>query len=111
VKDIVSFPHTKITREFISALDTLEKNALQTVTSGSAVCRLHFDSESATKPILSRLIREYSLDVNILSGAMRSVNGEPIGELVLKFIGSSDDLNRAAAHLASQGVVVEVSDD
>ncbi|MDR2396891.1 MAG: ATP-binding cassette domain-containing protein [Puniceicoccales bacterium] len=111
VKEVVGFPHTKIAREFISTLDTLEKNALQTITSGSATCRLHFDSESVTKPILSYLIRNYQLDVNILSGAIRTVNKEPLGELVLKFIGSATELNRGIAHLESVGVTVEVLDD
>jgi D-methionine transport system ATP-binding protein len=111
VKEIIGFPHTKIAREFISTLDSLEGNALQTITSGSATCRLHFGSESVTKPILSHLIKNYQLDANILSGAIRTVNNEPLGELVLKFIGSAKDLKQGIAYLESVGVTVEILDD
>ncbi|MDR0942799.1 MAG: methionine ABC transporter ATP-binding protein [Holosporales bacterium] len=107
VKNLVGFPHTKIAREFISTLNPFEEKALKKLSHNSIKCRLHFGSKSATKPILSQLIKEQQLDINILSGSMRTVNDEPFGELVLEFISPADNLDVAIEKLESQGITLE----
>ncbi|GHU11212.1 methionine import ATP-binding protein MetN [Alphaproteobacteria bacterium] len=108
LKSLVSFPHTQIAREFISTLDPLEEKVLQKFPPNSRICRLHFGSESVMEPILSKVIKTCQVDVNILSGTLRTVNDEPIGELVVEFMGTADNLNAAIDELKSYGILIEV---
>ncbi|GHT95943.1 methionine import ATP-binding protein MetN [Alphaproteobacteria bacterium] len=108
LKSLVSFPHTQIAREFISTLEPLEENVLKKLHPNSIMCRLHFGSESVMEPILSKVIKSCQLDVNILSGTLRTVNDEPIGELVVELMGSVENLNSAIDVLKSYGIMIEV---
>jgi D-methionine transport system ATP-binding protein len=110
VKDIFSFPRTKITREFVGTLKPLMDEAIEDLPRYSIKYRLHFTGESTTKPILARLIREYMLDVNILSGSIYTVGNDHIGELIVEFVGQSENLDAAKQHLQEQNVRIEVVD-
>ena len=110
VKEIFSFPQTKIAREFLSTLKPFEDEVIEELEAHSIKYRLHFTGEGTTKPILAQLIREYMLDVNILAGSIHTVGSEPIGELIVEFAGSTDNLEAAKAHLQEQGVRIEVVD-
>ncbi|MDR0968512.1 MAG: ATP-binding cassette domain-containing protein [Holosporaceae bacterium] len=107
VKDLIGFPKTQIARDFVSTLGSSEEKALKTAPSNSIVCRLHFGNDAAAKPVISQLIRDYRLDANILSGAIRLVGEQSLGELTLELIGSADDLAAAVRKLRSQGIAVE----
>lgn len=107
VKDIFSFPRSKITREFISGLGLGGDEALEDFDPQTIKYRLHFRGETTKQPILSQLIKMYQLDVNILSAAIRTVDEEPLGELVVEFVGSSEGLDSAKAYLLEQGIAIE----
>jgi D-methionine transport system ATP-binding protein len=111
VRDIFSFPKTEITREFISALKpTEEKETLAMVSANAIRLRLHF-LENVNKPILSQLIRDFRLDINILSAAMHNAGGSPVGELMADFSGRDADIAAARLWLAEHGVIAEAVND
>jgi D-methionine transport system ATP-binding protein len=119
VKDVFSFPRTKIAREFLSTLKPMEEMAVldgdsisqrASQSRSTHVYRLHFLGESTKKPILSELIRKCMIDVNILSGTIRSVGDVPIGELVVEMQGSCAALEFAKNWLAEHNVKVEAID-
>jgi D-methionine transport system ATP-binding protein len=110
VKDVFAFPKAKITREFLGSLKHIETEVLENIPNSACIYRLHFLDGSARKPILSGLIRKFQVDVNILSGTIRSVGDTPIGELVVEMQGTAPTLELAKDWLAENNIKVEVLD-
>jgi D-methionine transport system ATP-binding protein len=113
VKNLTSFPQTEAAKWFISTLRPEEERMFKKTAPNSIICRLHFESQLVAEPVLANLIKNCqlkncSLDVSILSGAIHTVNDEPLGELVLELIGSPDCLDFAVTHLKDQGIIIEV---
>lgn len=67
---------------------------------------LTFTGSSAKEPLISRLIREEEVDVNILLGKIEYVDHEPLGNLLIEVDPQKED--RVCAFLARHGVHVEV---
>ena len=65
---------------------------------------LHFPHEQVDKPIVSRLVREYDLDFNILKA---SITPREEGLLVLEIIGEAKDYERGIGYLESCGVSIQ----
>ncbi|MDR3071603.1 MAG: ATP-binding cassette domain-containing protein [Endomicrobium sp.] len=107
VKELVGFPHSKIAKDFVSSLIPSYEKTFKNLLQNSIIFRLYFSNDIVTQPIVSRLIKECQLNVNILSGAVRTVKDQFFGELVLELIGPAQDLKFAVDKLKSQGIVVE----
>ena len=67
---------------------------------------LTFSGESAKEPIISNLIKEMGLDVNILLGKIEYVDHEPLGNLLVEIDSTQED--QVVSYLESKGVQVEV---
>jgi D-methionine transport system ATP-binding protein len=107
VKNLIGFPRTQIARDFVSSLGSSEEKALKSAPPNSITCRLHFGDDTVAKPIMSKLIRDFRLDVNILAGAIRPVGNQSLGELTVELIGSEEDLIAAVGELKFLGVAME----
>lgn len=66
--------------------------------------RLSFTGESAGQPIISRMIREFRVDVNILLGGIDVLKTETIGNLVIELSGESEERSKACHFLTTYGV-------
>lgn len=75
--------------------------------SDAVLLRLSFSGGSAKEPVISRLIRQYAVEVNILMGGIDLVRNETIGNLVIELTGDREERYRARAFLESQGVVCD----
>ncbi len=69
--------------------------------------RIVFDGETAEKPILSRLIREVGVDVNILSADMRQLNHKLYGQTMIALPENDDEKRRIKEYLTQNGLTVE----
>lgn len=78
---------------------------------GSQVVRLSFVGESAGEPVISRVIRECDVDVNILSGSIDRIQDIPFGVLLVEILGPPERRRTALDHLAGSGLSVEVIDN
>lgn len=65
---------------------------------------LHFPHEQVDKPIVSRLVRDYGLDFNILKA---SITPREEGLLVLELTGEEADYLRGLQYLRSCGVSIQ----
>jgi ferredoxin len=65
---------------------------------------LHFPPEQVDKPIVSKLVRDYNLDFNILKA---SITPREEGLLVLELMGGSDEYRRGMEYLQEQKVSVQ----
>ena len=69
--------------------------------------RLVYASERAEQPLLSRLIREYGVDVSVLHGQMDEIQGQTFGALAIYASGSARAVQAVADGLAANGVQVQ----
>jgi ferredoxin len=65
---------------------------------------LHFPHEQVDKPIVSKLVRDFGLDFNILKA---SITPREEGLLVLEITGKEKDYERGIAYIESCGVTIQ----
>jgi len=65
---------------------------------------LHFPHEQVDKPIVSKLVRDFGLDFNILKA---SITPREEGLLVLEVTGKEEDYRRGMAYIDSCGVTIQ----
>lgn len=75
---------------------------------GKKLLRLTFIDQKAHQPIMSRLVREHNVDVNILFGRIDQMKDTPFGVLMVEMDGDSEQIDTAVQFLQEQQVEVEV---
>jgi len=65
---------------------------------------LHFPRQLVNRPIVSRLVKDFDLDFNILKA---SITPEEEGLLVLELIGEQKDYNQGIKYLTDSGVIIQ----
>ena len=107
--DVVSIfknPQTKISREFIGTLSTPEgkEEILNPDKFKGKIIRLTFVEHTHNKPIISQLIKNFDLDVNIISGNINQLKSEKVGNLIIE-IDSTDEVLREVLNFLEQSNV------
>ena len=115
VADVFAAPSHATTRSFLGAETgrsvpawIAERLQQAPVEGGKAVLRIVFRGEHATDPVLSQLSRELGIDVNILSGSIERIAGQPFGILLVALPGGAEALARATGFLADRELHTEV---
>jgi ferredoxin len=65
---------------------------------------LHFPAQQVDKPIITRLVRDYNLSVNILRA---SISPQEQGLMVLEMLGQQAAIRKACKFLAELGVGIQ----
>ena len=116
VLDVFTNPQQPITKEFISVLLSndlpvgfREREVRQEPFQNSMLLiRITFIGESANEPIISKLIKSFALDVDILFGSLDDIKDVPFGRLIISLDGEQDEVERALAYVKKQDLKVEV---
>ena len=116
VLDVFTNPQQPITKEFISVLLSndlpvgfREREVHQEQFSGSILLiRITFIGESANEPVISRLIKNFDLNVGILFGSLDDIKGVPFGRLIISLDGRQLEIQEALAYVQKQNLKVEV---
>ncbi len=109
VENLFREPKTKISQAFIDSLQgNIEEEIISPKDFGGKIIRLSFLGDSAKKPIVSKIIKNFNIDVNILSGNINKLQSNSVGHLILELIGSDEELNLAFSFLKNENVHVEV---
>ena len=69
--------------------------------------RIVFDGEAAEKPIISKLVKDCGLEVNILSADIRQLNQKAYGQMMIARPQDPEDVKRVMEYLAHEGLTVE----
>ena len=69
--------------------------------------RIVFDGESAEQPIISKLVKEIGLDVNILSADIRQLNQKAYGQMMIARPEDPFELQQVMEYLRGLGMTVE----
>jgi len=109
VENLFKNPKTKVAHSFINSLQgNVEEEIINPKNYKGKIIRLSFMGDSAKKPIVSKVIRNFNIDVNILSGNINKLHASSIGNLTLELIGEDDEINNALLFLKNESVHVEV---
>ena len=119
VLDVFTNPQQPITKEFISVLLSndlpvgfREREVHQEQFSGSILLiRITFIGESANEPVISRLIKNFDLNVGILFGSLDDIKGVPFGRLIISLDGRQLEIREALEYVQKQNLKVEVIGD
>ncbi len=102
-------PKTKTAKTFINSLKSnIVEEEINPKDFGDKVIRLSFLGDSARKPIVSRMIKQFDIEVNILSGNINNLVNTSIGHLILGLSGDDEEIEKAIDYLNKQNVNVEV---
>ncbi|EPD50567.1 hypothetical protein HMPREF1210_02536 [Paenisporosarcina sp. HGH0030] len=113
VLQIFQTPEQPITKRFVAQVNGPE-SASQTIAhlveqypTGKLV-KLVFVGDRTEQPILSRLIKQYQVEVNIVQGNIAQTQNGAYGTLYLQIDGDSNAINQAIDYLHGQDVHTEV---
>lgn len=113
VLDIFKNPQQPITKRFVQQVtepeetkDTIQQ-LLHLYPSGRVI-QLSFIGEKVETPLITSLIRYYSVTVNILQGKISQTQDGAYGTLFIHLDGSETEVQKAIEYIQSQQVGVEV---
>ena len=113
VRDLFLAPQTAVARAFAGEPSRDDLEALLAaplvdapISGANAVWRLGF-SESARESVVTALVRRFPIELNIVSGAIERVGGEPLGALVIEVAAEPRVREEAERWLTAAGVRVD----
>jgi len=113
VLDVFKNPQQEITKRFVQQVtepeetkETIE-HLLELYPHGKMI-QLGFVGEAAEQPLITNLIRHYSVTVNILQGKISQTQNGSYGTLFIHLDGDSSEVGKAIEYIESQQVGVEV---
>ncbi|WP_096202513.1 methionine ABC transporter ATP-binding protein [Bacillus sp. FJAT-45350] len=111
VLEVFRQPKADITKEFVKQITEPEetKDSLQLKESGQVV-QLTFVGDETERPLITQLIRQFDVEVNILQGKISQTQDGSYGTLFIHIDGSEDELSKAISFIREQQVEVEVID-
>ncbi len=113
VLEVFKNPQQLITKRFVQQVTEPEKtketieHLLGVYTTGHVV-QLSFVGEGAEQPLITNLIRNFSITVNILQGNIAQTQNGSYGTLVIHIDGDESEMAEAIQYIHSQQVGVEV---
>jgi D-methionine transport system ATP-binding protein len=113
VLDVFKNPQQPITKRFVQQVTEPEEtketvgHLLRRYPSGTIV-QLTFIGESAEQPIITNLIRNTTVTVNVLQGKISQTQNGSYGTLFIHLEGSKEETGKAIDYICSQQVGVEV---
>jgi D-methionine transport system ATP-binding protein len=112
--DIFRHPHQEITKRFVQreVLSEEDKEVLfQELIDENphgVILSLHFSGDNANEPIISRVVRQFKVDVNIIHGSVQQAKEGAFGNLFVMILGEPAEIKKATAYIKTEGVDSEV---
>lgn len=113
VLDIFQNPQATITKNFVSQVsDSSEtKESIEQIVKNyptGKIVRVTFVGQSTKEPIMSQLIKQFDVDINILHGAISHTANGPYGTLIVHIDGGKESIESALQLLATNNIQAEV---
>jgi D-methionine transport system ATP-binding protein len=113
--DVFTRPRHETTRALLSGLpgtklpDAITRRLKAQGGAGDRIyTRLTFFGATAEQPLIARLMSELGAEVNIITGTIDEIAGEPYGSLVVSYSADPAVLSRAETFYAQTGLSTEV---
>ena len=102
-------PKHAMTRSFIKNLSGPDYESGPMFTDfKNPVYRLAYLDANYNEPILSKCIRKFDVDINLIAGNINQLKERSVGYLVVEIIGEEKEREKAIDYLKSQNISVEV---
>ena len=109
VEELFKQPKTKTASRFINSLQSnVEEEIIDLGDFHGKIIRLSYLGESAKEPLVSNAIKEFNIQVNILSGNINKLQSNNVGHLILELDGDEKEVLKTIDYLKSHNVHVEV---
>ena len=101
--DIFQNPKEKITREFIQQDEDEDIDQwlsdFRVYFPDGRILRVSYRGYQSRAPIISRVSREFNVDINIIRGSIYTTQNSPVGTLYVQVFGDESDVDRAIDEL------------
>ncbi len=114
--DVFTNPQHETTKEFTKSVMNADLPEIlkdltisDTYTQGSKlIVRISFLGDSANEPIISGMVKRFSVDVSILYGNISQLKDIPFGTLIIEISGDKESMQNAFEYLHEQNLKTEV---
>lgn len=108
VSEVFADPKHPTTKSFLQqAHHELPAHIVKPPSEKRKLLRLSFKGESAKEPWISQMIRNYSVDANILMGWVDALETTTVGTLIIELTGEGSDVKEALVYLQKNLAHVE----
>lgn len=112
VSDIFSSPKSDVTKEFLSHLspdNSTEKAGGEFArwSKDGGKFALYFEGAKTGEPVLSRIAKKFDVEFNIRAGGIQHLAESEVGKMLVDFIGSREEIEKAVSYLIENGIKVE----
>ena len=119
VFSVFSSPREAVTRDFIHTTSNLNKieeliandEPITHLHPGELIVRLTYLEKNVSEPIISKISRDFGIDVNIVFSNIELIKGAPVGGTVAIVSGDRKAITEAMRYLSEKNVGVEVIKD
>lgn len=114
VLDFFTHPQTEVGKRFIrsQAIHMLPENVQARLSSQPLnhlpLVRISFSGDAAEAPLISHLIQNFSLHINILQAHLEKMRDEMVGTMLVELTGDPENIKKGMDYLHTQGVFTEV---
>lgn len=107
VENLFTNPKHPITKAFVRGTENLSAVKFEE-NSKSVMVTLNFDANTANSPIVSKVIKTFNVDINILSGKINRLKDNTAGFLTVEILGDKSEIDKAMEMFRNENVIVEV---
>ncbi|MEG6566882.1 methionine ABC transporter ATP-binding protein [Thermoanaerobacterium saccharolyticum] len=110
VIDIFSNPSTETSKRFLKDMiaELPPDILLDDENPNEEILRLSFFGNSSNQPVISHMIKNFDVEVNIISGNIERVQNSQVGNLLIKISGKESSIKDAIKFLENNGLRIEV---
>ena len=115
VLQVFQNPQAPITKNFVMQVSGKKEakvsiEQILTNYSSGKIVKLSFIGNKSEQPIISHLIKEFDVEVNIVHGSISQTAKGPLGTLIIQIDGADSKVEEALKHLDSIDIQTEVID-
>lgn len=109
VEEVFAKPKTETAKRFLSNINhAFHKDVNLLEDPNSIRAHLSFLGNSYREPIISRTIRKFNIDINILSGDINELQSTSVGSLLVQISGDHKEIEDAILWMRTQNIEIEV---
>lgn len=115
IVDMFTNPQRNLTKEFINTAThfdqemelVLNHSVTQQIQEKGDIIRMSYVGDETMKPVLSGLVREFDVEVNVIYGHIEILQDTPIGNMLVGITGKRDNIDRAIASIKGKDVRIQ----
>jgi D-methionine transport system ATP-binding protein len=115
VLELFTDPHSAVAKDLVNASSRMELSATLKILlkeksshDTGTVLRIAYKGDSASQPILSQLIQQYHVTINILQGYVESIQNQTVGVMIVEVKGDQQNVQNSIQFLESNNLHVEI---